>query len=181
MSSLLVPAGSRSSPFSAGVKSLPLQSTQWCWTRRGNRLLIRIESHANKETRMGMSCFSCAQSIANIKSSHSARIHCKKLDAIPCIKSAHPLSLAQSAVQRRPPDSYGRSGQGETLQATPKRLTARPMESGWPQRNGTGSSPLHIHKKYDGVSMFRISTLLLLSTECSAAKASRLLWEKRAG
>ncbi|MHC8520460.1 hypothetical protein ACPJHQ_03265 [Rossellomorea sp. H39__3] len=42
-------------------------------------------------------------------------------------------SYAQSAVQRRPPDSYGNSGQGETLQAAPKRLTARPMESGWPQ------------------------------------------------
>jgi hypothetical protein len=26
---------------------------------------------------------------------------------------------AQSAVQRRPPDSYGRSGQGENLQAQP--------------------------------------------------------------
>ncbi|WP_367080052.1 hypothetical protein [Rossellomorea marisflavi] len=59
------------------------------------------------------------------------------MDSIPCIKSAHPLSFAQSAVQRRPPDSYGNSGQGETLQAKPKRLTARPMESGWPQRNGT--------------------------------------------
>ncbi|MDW4528686.1 hypothetical protein FZC83_18050 [Rossellomorea marisflavi] len=52
-----------------------------------------------------------------------------------------PLSIAQSEVQRRPPDSYGRSGQGETLQAQPKRLTARPMESGRPQRNGTISSP----------------------------------------
>ncbi|MGX1262343.1 hypothetical protein RKD55_000147 [Rossellomorea marisflavi] len=40
------------------------------------------------------------------------------------------LSIAQSDVQRRPPDSYGNSGQDETLQATPKRLTARPMESG---------------------------------------------------
>ncbi|WP_430482541.1 hypothetical protein [Rossellomorea marisflavi] len=44
-------------------------------------------------------------------------------------------------MQRRPPDSYGNSGQGETLQAQPKRLTARPMESGWPQRNGTISYP----------------------------------------
>ncbi|MFW0781928.1 hypothetical protein ACM6N5_16810 [Rossellomorea marisflavi] len=52
-----------------------------------------------------------------------------------------PLSIAQSELQRRPPDSYGRSGQGETLQAQPKRLTARPMESGRPQRNGTISSP----------------------------------------
>ncbi|WP_317947247.1 hypothetical protein [Rossellomorea marisflavi] len=51
--------------------------------------------------------------------------------------------LAQSAEQRRPPDSYGRSGQGETLQAAPKRLTARPMESGWPQRNGTTYPPLN--------------------------------------
>ncbi|WP_430495383.1 hypothetical protein, partial [Rossellomorea marisflavi] len=50
-------------------------------------------------------------------------------------------------VQRRPPDSYGNSGQGETLEAQPKRLTARPMESGWPQRNETVSSPPHIHYK----------------------------------
>ncbi|WP_442636857.1 hypothetical protein [Rossellomorea marisflavi] len=48
-----------------------------------------------------------------------------------------------SAVQRRPSDSYGNSGQGETLQAQPKRLTARPMESGWPQRNGTNPSLIH--------------------------------------
>ncbi|WP_231888737.1 hypothetical protein, partial [Rossellomorea marisflavi] len=27
-----------------------------------------------------------------------------------CFESAHPLSYAQSEVQRRPPDSYGRSG-----------------------------------------------------------------------
>ncbi|MBV6682190.1 hypothetical protein [Rossellomorea sp. RS05] len=57
--------------------------------------------------------------------------------ALACFEPAFSLSSAQSAVQRRPPDSYGNSGQGETLQATPKRLTARPMESGWPQRNGT--------------------------------------------
>ncbi len=63
-----------------------------------------------------------------------------------CFQTAHPLSSTQSAVQRRPPDSYGNSGQGETLQATPKRLTARPMESGRSQRNETGSSPPHTHK-----------------------------------
>ncbi|WP_430494903.1 hypothetical protein [Rossellomorea marisflavi] len=57
--------------------------------------------------------------------------------ALACFESALSHNYAQSAVQRRPPDSYGRSGQGETLQAAPKRLTARPMESGWPQRNGT--------------------------------------------
>ncbi|WP_367080461.1 hypothetical protein [Rossellomorea marisflavi] len=56
-------------------------------------------------------------------------------------------SSTQSAVQRRPPDSYGNSGQGETLQAQPKRLTARPMESGWPQRNGTISYPPYTHSK----------------------------------
>ncbi|MEW4220971.1 hypothetical protein [Rossellomorea marisflavi] len=50
-------------------------------------------------------------------------------------------------MQRRPPDSYGNSGQGETLQAQPKRLTARPMESGWPQRNGTISYPPYTHSK----------------------------------
>ncbi|WP_231579121.1 hypothetical protein [Rossellomorea marisflavi] len=49
-------------------------------------------------------------------------------------------------MQRRPPDSYGNSGQGETLQAAPKRLTARPLESGWPQRNGTVLSPPYTHK-----------------------------------
>ncbi|MHC8523587.1 hypothetical protein ACPJHQ_23615 [Rossellomorea sp. H39__3] len=42
------------------------------------------------------------------------------------------LYITNSGVKRRPPDSNGKSGQGETLQATPKRLTARPMESGWP-------------------------------------------------
>ncbi|UTE73311.1 hypothetical protein M1I95_01825 [Rossellomorea marisflavi] len=52
------------------------------------------------------------------------------------IRDQH-LYITKSEVKRRPPDSYGKSGQGETLQATPKRLTARPMESGWPQRNGT--------------------------------------------
>ncbi|WJV19263.1 hypothetical protein QU593_01775 [Rossellomorea marisflavi] len=52
------------------------------------------------------------------------------------IRDQH-LYITKSEEQRRPPDSYGKSGQGETLQATPKRLTARPMESGWPQRNGT--------------------------------------------
>ncbi|MEW4220389.1 hypothetical protein [Rossellomorea marisflavi] len=50
-------------------------------------------------------------------------------------------------MQRRPPDSYGNSGLGETLQATPKRLTARPMESGWPQRNGTISFLSQPHYK----------------------------------
>ncbi|MGD7049613.1 hypothetical protein ACQCU9_15415 [Rossellomorea marisflavi] len=54
----------------------------------------------------------------------------------PIIRDQH-LYITKSEEQRRPPDSYGKSGQGETLQATPKRLTARPMESGWPQRNGT--------------------------------------------
>ncbi|UKS65052.1 hypothetical protein [Rossellomorea marisflavi] len=52
------------------------------------------------------------------------------------IRDQH-LYITKSEEQRRPPDSYGKSGQGETLQATPKQLTARPMESGWPQRNGT--------------------------------------------
>ncbi|MGX1266095.1 hypothetical protein RKD55_003899 [Rossellomorea marisflavi] len=75
------------------------------------------------------------------------RPHYKGRMTIPCIKSAHPLSFAQSAVQRRPPDYYGRSGQGETLQATPKQFTAHPMESGWPQRNGTISSPAQPHYK----------------------------------
>ncbi len=89
----------------------------------------------------------------------------KKQDGVSMFEPAFSHSSAQSEVQRRPPDSYGRSGQGETLQAAPKRLTARPMESGRPQRNGTVSSPLHTHKKQDGVSMFRISTLPLLSTE----------------
>ncbi|MEW5570564.1 hypothetical protein [Rossellomorea marisflavi] len=31
--------------------------------------------------------------------------------------------------------------------AAPKRLTARHMESGWPQRNETVSSPLHTPQK----------------------------------
>ncbi|MEW4225356.1 hypothetical protein [Rossellomorea marisflavi] len=79
-------------------------------------------------------------------------------------QSAHPLSFAQSEVQRRPPDSYGNSGQGETLQAQPKRLTARPMESGWPQRNGTISSPPYTHSK-NRMAMFPIITSLFLRTE----------------
>ncbi|WP_442637034.1 hypothetical protein [Rossellomorea marisflavi] len=77
-----------------------------------------------------------------------------------CFKAAHSHSFAQSAVQRRPPDSYGNSGQGETLQATPKRLTARPMESGWPQRNGTISSSPHTHHKNKRAYLFQISTPL---------------------
>ncbi|MFW0782370.1 hypothetical protein ACM6N5_19145 [Rossellomorea marisflavi] len=59
------------------------------------------------------------------------------------------LPLPHSAVQRRPPASYGNSGQGETLQAQPKRLTARPMESGWPQRNGTPLLPSKPNQKAD--------------------------------
>jgi hypothetical protein len=85
-------------------------------------------------------------------------------------ESALSHSSTQCAVQRRPPDSYGNSGQGETLQAAPKRLTARPMESGRPQRNGTILSPPYTHKKRDGNSLLQISTPLLTHTECSGTK-----------
>ncbi|MGX1266074.1 hypothetical protein RKD55_003878 [Rossellomorea marisflavi] len=56
----------------------------------------------------------------------------EKVGAVPFYELPNAHQFPQSAVQRRPPDSYGKSGQGETLQAAPKRLTARPMESGWP-------------------------------------------------
>ncbi|MEW4288777.1 hypothetical protein [Rossellomorea marisflavi] len=86
--------------------------------------------------------------------------------ALACSEPALSPSSAQSEVQRRPPDSYGNSGQGETLQAAPKRLTARPMESGLPQRNETILSPPYTHKKQDGDSLFRrTATLPLLRTE----------------
>ncbi len=43
--------------------------------------------------------------------------------------------FAQSAVQRRPPDSYGKSGQGETLQACRSGSPHAPWKAGG--RSGT--------------------------------------------
>ncbi|MEW4221255.1 hypothetical protein [Rossellomorea marisflavi] len=61
---------------------------------------------------------------------------CEKVDD----QKAFTNPNAHSAVKRRPPDSYGKSGQGETLQACRSGSPHAPWKAG--SRSGTERTPV---------------------------------------
>ncbi|WP_142126393.1 hypothetical protein [Bacillus sp. SLBN-3] len=84
-------------------------------------------------------------------------------------------------MQRRVADSCGKRGEVETLEAQPKRLNSLPAgkRPSAAERNTLITTTTSLQGQDDD-SLHQISTSPLLRTECSAAEASRLLWEKRA-
>ncbi|MEW5568216.1 hypothetical protein [Rossellomorea marisflavi] len=73
-------------------------------------------------------------------------------------------SKIHSAVQRRPTDSRGNSGQGETLQAQLKRLTVHPAGKRTAAAERNAPSPLNLIQRW----IVRQRSLILFHTvQCS--------------
>ncbi|MGX1262949.1 hypothetical protein RKD55_000753 [Rossellomorea marisflavi] len=79
---------------------------------------------------------------------------------------------SQSAVQRRTADSYGKSGQGETLQACRSGSPHAPWKAD--VRSGTEQTIPFFTPNKKGVRGLSSTTTLVHTTECSAAEDGRL-------
>ncbi len=89
-----------------------------------------------------MTCFelsdypSCAQGAANGTVSHSHHTHCKNRMAITCSNQHTPSHMHRVQCSEGHPTPMGIAGRVRPCRRA-EAATARPMESGGPQRNGT--------------------------------------------